>query len=547
MYVSTLRKTLLALICLAVTGTASAGTITTWSGGGGNNSWSTSGNWVSGSPPTVSATTYSLVYRGSPTQKTSQNNLNGPVLVDSILFDNNGGTGSNTAFLLSRSGTASLSLTNGANVTTTASSLTISDTISSLIRLQGTGTFNLGTSHNVVLSGSLTGAGSIVKTGAGELQLSGSNDLLSLKIDQGIVQVNAAAFSNISGQTIEIGSSGQSGGLRLYGVGAAGAPVSTATQFKMNGSGNVAGNNSSSANFTASQFNVANAAVITPTTLTLNGGGAGSKGTMQIQGVIQDNSSLGTVGVTISGANVWELAAVNTYTGATTVSASGQLFLTGKINAASAVTSNGLIAGSGTFGGDVTILSGTLSPGGVSLGAGAISEGIGALTMRALTLGSSATTELTITGSTSDLYDQVIGSTTLTWGGTIALTIGDGLVTSYDDWTTFNLFTGFASTSGNLAGITLNAAGTDFAGMTFYQGTDGDWYTGWDGVNGAVASGWNAAGQELKFSQSTGTLTVVPEPSTIVFAGIGMAMFGWSTLTRRRAKARRQAIEASIA
>ena len=120
------------------------------------------------------------------------------------------------------------------------------------------------------------------------------------------------------------------------------------------------------------------------------------------------------------------------------------------------------------------------------------------------------------------------------------------MVTSYDDWTTFDLFTGFTSTSGNLAGITLSAAGTDFDGMTFYQGTDGDWYTGWDGVNGAVPSGWNAAGQELKFSQSTGTLTVVPEPSTIVFAGIGMAMFGWSTLTRRRANARRQAIEAAI-
>ena len=30
-------------------------------------------------------------------------------------------------------------------------------------------------------------------------------------------------------------------------------------------------------------------------------------------------------------------------------------------------------------------------------------------------------------------------------------------------------------------------------------------------------------------------------------AGIGMAMFGWSNWTRRRAKARRQVIEAAIA
>jgi hypothetical protein len=39
----------------------------------------------------------------------------------------------------------------------------------------------------------------------------------------------------------------------------------------------------------------------------------------------------------------------------------------------------------------------------------------------------------------------------------------------------------------------------------------------------------------------------VPEPSTIVFAGIGIAMFGWSSWTRRRAQARRKMIEASIA
>jgi hypothetical protein len=64
----------------------------------------------------------------------------------------------------------------------------------------------------------------------------------------------------------------------------------------------------------------------------------------------------------------------------------------------------------------------------------------------------------------------------------------------------------------------------------------GDWITG-----------WNSDQQRLVFSQSTGSLTIVPEPSTIVFAGIGMAMFGWSTWTRRRANVRRQAIEAATA
>ena len=545
MFSTALRRSLFTVIGLAAASTASAGTLTTWSGTAvSNNNWSSNGNWTT--KPTVSGTTFSLVYRGTPTRTTSTNDLGGVVKVDSILFANAGASGSTSAFILSRTGNASLSLANGGSVTTAASSIALSETISSPIALLGSGTFSMGTSHNLTLSGSLTGGGSIVKTGAGDLNLSGANDLSALTIGQGVVQVNATAYAGVSGLTVELGSSGQTGGLRYSGVGTPGARSTTSMNFKLNGNGNVTGNASSNLTFSAAQFNVANSGLTTPVTLTLNGGGAGSSGSQTIDGVIQDNSGTGTVNLTIAGGNVWNLAGANTYTGATTVNAGSKLFLTGSIDSASSVTSNGTVAGSGTFGGAVTIASGMLTPGGLSY-AGTITDSIGALTMQSLTLGSTATTELTITGSSAGEYDQVIGSSTLNWGGsTLALTIGDGLVTSYDTGTTFNLFTGFTSTSGSLSAVTLNAAGTDFEGMAFYQGTDGDWYTGWNS-NGAVAEGWNAAGQELKFSQSTGTLTVVPEPSTIVFAGIGMAMFGWSTWTRRRAKSRRQAFEAAIA
>ena len=70
---------------------------------------------------------------------------------------------------------------------------------------------------------------------------------------------------------------------------------------------------------------------------------------------------------------------------------------------------------------------------------------------------------------------------------------------------------------------------------------------------GVWQSDYLGNGQQFNFITTTGnsgvagTLYAVPEPSTIVFAGIGIAMFGWSTLTRRRAKARQQAIEAAIA
>jgi autotransporter-associated beta strand protein len=518
---------------MAAASTASAGTITTWLGTSGTN-WSSNGNWTI--QPTVSGTTYSLVYRGNPSATTSTNNLGGPVKIDSILFANNGASGSTSAFILSRTGTASLSLANGSSVTTAASSSTLTDTISSPITLLGSGTFNMGTNHNLTLSGTLSGGGSIVKTGAGDLTLTGVNNLTALKIDQGSVQVNATAFAGVSGLTVELGSTGQTGSFRTNAVGTPLARSTTGMQFSLYGNGSVIANANSNLTFSAAQFNVANAGVTSPVTLSFGGAGGGQFGEQTVSGAIQDNSGPGTVGVSVVGGNIWTLAGNNTYTGVTTVS--GKLLLTGNINSASAVTSTGYIGGTGTFGGAVTITSGTLAPGGLSGTGGIITDSIGALTVQSLSLGSAATTELTITGSTSGLYDQLLGSSALDYGGTLALTMNTQA--SYDDFTTFNLFSGFTSTSGTLGGITLNAAGTDFAGLTFTQdGSTGDWYTGW------IATGGD--GQQLKFSQSTGTLTVVPEPSTIVFAGIGMVMFGWSTWTRRRSKARRQAIEAAIA
>jgi autotransporter-associated beta strand protein len=536
MFSISLRRVLFTVIGLVAAGTASAGTITTWSGTGATNNWSANGNWAGNLKPTVSGTTFSLVYGGNPTRTTSTNDLGGQVKVDSILFANTGVTGSTSAFILSRTGTASLSLAAGGSVTSAAASSALTDTISSPIALLGSGTFNMGTNHNLTLSGTLSGAGSIVKTGAGLLTLSGANDLSGLKIDEGVVAVNQTAFNGISGLTVELGSAGNAGTLRTTAVGTPLARSITTMQVNLKGDANIVANSNSNLTFSAAQFNVANAGITAPVVLGLGGAGAGFYGEQTISGVIQDNSGSGTVGVSVVGGNIWTLAGNNTYTGATTVS--GKLLLTGNINSASAVTSTGYIGGTGTFGGAVTITSGTLAPGGLSGTGGIITDSIGALTVQSLSLGSAATTELTVTGSTSGLYDQLIGSSTLNYGGTLALTMNTQA--SYDDFTTFNLFSGFTSTSGTLGGITLNAVGTDFAGLTFTQdGSTGDWYTGW------IATGGD--GQQLKFSQSTGTLTVVPEPSTIVFAGIGMVMFGWSTWTRRRAKSRRQAIEAAIA
>jgi len=65
-------------------------------------------------------------------------------------------------------------------------------------------------------------------------------------------------------------------------------------------------------------------------------------------------------------------------------------------------------------------------------------------------------------------------------------------------------------------------AGSPYAGLSFTKyGTE--FFTG-PATNGT----W------LVFQAQTGNLVVVPEPSTIVFAGLGVAMSGWTMWKKRR-------------
>ncbi|NCX99993.1 MAG: PEP-CTERM sorting domain-containing protein, partial [Planctomycetia bacterium] len=84
-----------------------------------------------------------------------------------------------------------------------------------------------------------------------------------------------------------------------------------------------------------------------------------------------------------------------------------------------------------------------------------------------------------------------------------------------------------------------NYAAADNFAKSYFNLQPGDWISDWVTTDNG--------NQRFIFSQSNGTLTVVPEPSTIVFAGIGMAMFAWSTWTRRRALARQRLIASSVA
>jgi len=543
---------LFALIGVATASTASAGTISSWSGAD-SSVWSANLNWVGGSAykPKVSGT-FSLVFSGTPTNTTSNNNV-GVVNIDSILFSNDGSASQASAFTVrSSTSTNILTLINGATVTTTtAVSGTIQDTILAPLTMSGTTTFNLGTNHSLQLTGSIAGGGTIVKQGAGDLTVAATatitGGLGGLTIDNGTATLTGIdKVSSLDGRTVKIGGSAAAE-LSLSLGNETGYSGTSTANFQMGNDATVRLTNSDNNNFrfTAADFNVANAAVTTAKTLLFTGGGSGKVQTVNVDGVIRDNSANGIVNVSFAGGNDYVLNGISTYTGTTSVST--VVLVNGTFASPTVrVLNTGYLGGSGRLSGAVTVLTGgTFAPGGTSAGS-TLTDSNARITVGGLNLNSGATTNLSITGTTAgSLYDQVAftgGSAPLTYGGLLNLTLSG----SYADQTSFGLFSGFTSQSGSLSNIVLNATGSPYSGLSFsnpsapeqayYNLASSDWITG-----------WTTSHQRLIFSQSSGTLTVVPEPSTIVFASIGMAMFGWSTWTRRRAKARRQAIDAALA
>lgn len=113
-------------------------------------------------------------------------------------------------------------------------------------------------------------------------------------------------------------------------------------------------------------------------------------------------------------------------------------------------------------------------------------------------------------------YDRISLTGGLTYDGTLQLDLSQNSV----DNTTFNLFTGFASASGNLASIV--SIGSFYNGLAFTR-TDTLWKS-------------TAApnGQTLKFNQTTGNLVIVPALGSIALASIGIAAAAWA-LRRRKA------------
>ena len=364
----------------------------TWTGGGADSLWSTSGNWSTG---LAGASVTSLAFTGSASVNSSTNDLVTTVS-GSIAFSNTAG---GTASAVTLAGTGTVSLTAGTPIYSVSTAATVTEEIGFPIKLSGGNkTFNMGSAHNLRITNVISedvSPRNLIKGGqGGTLILSGENLFTGqLQVNAGNVQTDR--FENVSDPSplgagnlpVRIGNGGNLGTLIYTGTGettnryvqvgggAAGTGGATVTQ---NGSGPLVFTATSA--FNSGTFNVPQTGVdlVVSRLLTLNGTNT-DLNTINGKIVNNVNSSAGAslVALTKSGAGTWVLAGANDYTGGTTVS-NGRLFVNGSLastgNAVS-VASNATLGGTGTIGTAVTV-SGILAPGFGGIGTLTFSNGV---------------------------------------------------------------------------------------------------------------------------------------------------------------------------
>lgn len=127
--------------------------------------------------------------------------------------------------------------------------------------------------------------------------------------------------------------------------------------------------------------------------------------------------------------------------------------------------------------------------------------------------------------SPGDTYDQFQTTGAINFGGSLNIDWAQVGSTTFANYTAFDLFDG-GSYAGNFSAVSLAGAAAPYDTLTFTQfGTE--WST-------QPFVGQGGQQQWLVFQAQSGNLVVVPEPSTIVFAGLGVAMSGWTMWKKRR-------------
>ena len=385
---------------------------------------------------TIEVTTNTLTISGADTATTGALTKSG--LGTLVLSGTNLHTGTTTI----TAGTVQIGAAGTAGSLSASSAITNNATLA----FNRTDTLTQGTHFNSVISGS----GAVVQAGSGTLVLNGANtytgttsvsagtlSIISIKSVSGGASAVGAPITAGNG-TIAIGSSTIAGTLVYTGTGDSSDRV-------INLAGTTGGATIDQSGTGVLSFTSALTATgVGAKTLTLQGSSAG---TASITAAIVNGS--GTTSLTKTGSGEWTLSGVNTYTGATTISAGTLLVVTGSTAAGSAVAVNsgGTLGGTGTVSGAITLASGGIIAPGAATGVS-----IGTLNTAAVTYvsGSTYSVDLNGTGPTADR---------ITSSGTVALASATLTVASNANpavGTVYTIVSG-SSITGTFSGLANNA------------------------------------------------------------------------------------------
>jgi autotransporter-associated beta strand protein len=461
-----------------------------------------------------------------------------------IAYTLNGGTMSSNGGVSSTTTASKFAFGNNTSVTVAANT---TNTIAGRVDLRSDGgvtdvAFDVGTDASLNITAAITsslgtspGTVGLTKTGAGTLKLTAANTY--------------AGGTTVNGGTLELADPTANGTIRGALVVNSGATVHTSTAnalgwidnqrvtsltlnggtlnhtaagdqgwgvaYTLNG-GTMSSNGGTSSSTAASKFAFGNNTSVTVAANTANtiagrvdlradGGvtavafNVGADASLDITAAVTSSlgAGPGTVGLTKTGTGTLTLTGLNTYTGATTVSA-GSLIVNGSLaNTAVTVASGATLGGSGSISRLTTLASGARLAAGNSPGTLTFTDGL------ALNNGSILDFEL---GATSDLI--VVSSGTLSGpsSGTVTLNLTDS------GGFTAGVYTLIDATGATLSsiGATSFDLGTTIAGYTYTFAQDGDLFQ-------LIAT------------------SAVPEPATSA-ALLGLLVLSLATTRRHRSK-----------
>jgi hypothetical protein len=118
-------------------------------------------------------------------------------------------------------------------------------------------------------------------------------------------------------------------------------------------------------------------------------------------------------------------------------------------------------------------------------------------------------------------YDATDVTGLLTYGGSLLIDFGPGIMSALPNGTMFDLFD-FGSYTSGFTTITTATDGSFYGGLTFASSGGGDKWTA------------TKDSQTLEFTHSTGNLVIVPEPGSLALAGLGLAAAAAARLRRRK-------------